>query len=181
MRFLICALVALSLFAVTGFGNAPNTFGGGGGGVMDGSNWQTPSGSHNISVSATGNTLGWYDVEVTEGDNTGSTTEGVGHEDGGVDSTPKIDVGDQDYRGEGGKMQWKNPSGDWIDMVKKTPSPKPKDSSATPDQQGFSWGYGYFASPLVGVGGATPPFTVPGGPGGTGAFAFDDEMVGTLP
>ncbi|MBT7251401.1 hypothetical protein HN604_01640 [archaeon] len=116
------------------------TIGGGtSGGVANGSTWSTPTGSHTVNIGVEGQTTGNQKVTFTEGSNSGSTTWGTPNSDGTCQSCPSVNVGSEDYQVSGGKAQWKNGSGEWIDMVKqKKKKKKAKESQVLAFSTQFS-------------------------------------------
>lgn len=84
-------------------------------GVEDGSCWKNSN--HEIEVEVRGTIHGDQEVTVTEGSEEGTGT-GTPDPDGGCAESSSISVGDETYRVHNGKMQWKNESGDWINMTK---------------------------------------------------------------
>ncbi len=85
-------------------------------GVEDGSCWKNNSGNE-ISVNVRGTVHGDQEITVSEGAHSGTGT-GTPDPDGGCDESSAISVDSERYRVDDGGMQWKNPTGSWIDMSK---------------------------------------------------------------
>lgn len=151
-------------------------------GVEDDSCWKNNSGNE-IEVEVRGTLHGDQEITVTEGDESGTGT-GTPDPDGGCDDSSEITVGDETYRVEDGEMEWKNDSGNFVDMKEMECD---KDDADVDGPMESGGGDTVGTLPFPGAGGAYAPGdsgavgTLPGPSGNHGPATGGGDTVGSLP
>ena len=117
LLYSIALILAPTLIALDGDDTTPENAAGREG-VENDTCWKTRDNQHTVHVSVRGTVYGDNEVVITEGDDSGTTDDGVSDPQGGVSDSPPVTVGGERYRIRGGRVQQRDAKGTYRTMRK---------------------------------------------------------------